>query len=82
MNYRLTRKAQRDLENVYRYSLQNFGEAKADEYFDGLSDFFTLLAEHPFMGQDYGFINTGITPSITNIETAHYADVSAANSAD
>jgi toxin ParE1/3/4 len=52
MSFRLTREAEEDVTNIYRYSVENFGEAQADTYHDGLTDCFRLLADTPLIGRD------------------------------
>ena len=51
--YRLTRRADRKLEAIYRYTLESFGAAQADAYFAGFDDTFTLLAERPGLGRPF-----------------------------
>ena len=60
MSYRLTPKAQDDLENIYRYSYENFGERQADSYYDGLLECFDLLSENPRLGREYDAIEQGL----------------------
>jgi toxin ParE1/3/4 len=47
MSFRLTREAEEDVANIYRYSFENFGDAQADTYHDGLTGCFRLLADTP-----------------------------------
>ena len=47
--YRLTRKADADLANLYRYGLQNFGVARADKYFDTLTARLEHIADDPLL---------------------------------
>jgi toxin ParE1/3/4 len=49
--YRLSRKADDDLKQVYLYSFGNFGEARADLYSLELTACFQLLAEQPRLGR-------------------------------
>ena len=49
--YRLTRRADRKLEAIYRYTFENFGAAQADTYFAALEETFGLLAERPHLGR-------------------------------
>ena len=51
--YRLTRRADRKLEAIYRYTLENFGAAQADSYFIALEETFALLAERPYLGRTF-----------------------------
>lgn len=51
--YRLTRRADRKLAAIYQYTLENFGETKADAYFAVLEKVFELLAERPYLGRPF-----------------------------
>lgn len=52
--YRLTRRADRKLEAIYRYTFETFGAAQADAYFAALGETFGLLAERPPSCGGYG----------------------------
>ncbi len=52
--FSLTEEARRDLEAIYLYSLENFGEAQADRYLRGLFQQFQLLADFPGVGRPAG----------------------------
>jgi toxin ParE1/3/4 len=54
--YKLTHKAESEIEGIYEYSIANFGLAVAQAYLLGLQDCFQLLADHQSFGTDYGFI--------------------------
>ena len=60
MSFRLTREAEDDVADIYRYSFENFGEAQADSYHDGLEGCFRLLADSPRLGRDYAFLRPGL----------------------
>jgi toxin ParE1/3/4 len=47
----ITRAADRDLQEIYRYTFLTHGERQADRYLEGLDDCFRRLAEHPFIGR-------------------------------
>lgn len=49
--YRLSRKAERRLADIYAYSLLNFGERQADFYFLDLHRAFDLLQINPTLGR-------------------------------
>ena len=49
--YRLSRKADDDLTQIYLYSYEHFGEAQADAYTSELVACFQLLAEQPRLGR-------------------------------
>lgn len=49
--YSLSRKADIDLQQVYFYSFEHFGEAQADTYTFELAACFQLLADQPRLGR-------------------------------
>ena len=53
--YRLTRKADADLESLYRHGIQTFGIQRADRYFDSLLARLGQIAASPlqFQASDY-----------------------------
>jgi toxin ParE1/3/4 len=60
MSFLLTTEAEADILDIYRYTFENFGEAQADIYHDGLHDCFELLADTPLIGRDYSFLRPGL----------------------
>ena len=50
--YRLSNIADQKIASIYEYSVLNFGETQADEYFLGLHDIFELLADNPLLGRE------------------------------
>lgn len=58
-NYRLSKKADREIEDIYRYSFQKFGEKQADRYLKNLHDTFAMLAEIPTSGRRCDHIKQG-----------------------
>lgn len=57
--YRLSGKADEDLGEIYVYSYQRFGEAKADAYLLALEERFFLLADQPSLGRRIDHIREG-----------------------
>lgn len=49
--YELTNAADRDLTNIYSYTVEQFGEQQADSYLMELDDCFNTLAEKPKLGR-------------------------------
>ena len=45
--YNLTKKADADLSQLYAYSIENFGQAQADKYYDELIHQIESIAERP-----------------------------------
>lgn len=58
-DYQLSIKAEHDLTEIYIFSYENFGEAKADAYLIGLEETFTHLAENPLLGRRIDYIRAG-----------------------
>jgi toxin ParE1/3/4 len=50
--YQLSNAADQDLAELYTYSFMEFGELRADAYFDSLEDCLQRLAESPQLGMD------------------------------
>ena len=66
--YRLSAKADADIDAIYEYSILNFGLATASTYVDELFARFDLLAKNPGWGNDY----THIVPGLRRYEhTSH-----------
>jgi toxin ParE1/3/4 len=53
MIYELSRKAQRQIEDIIRYTDANFGEDQTREYVGGLYYSFDILSDNPQMGVRY-----------------------------
>jgi toxin ParE1/3/4 len=58
--YVLSKKADNDLDGIYVYSVENFGEAQADEYFLGLCACLRTLADNPRVGREASWLNPGL----------------------
>jgi toxin ParE1/3/4 len=56
---RLTRRARTDLENIWRYSLAQWGEAQALDYLAQIEEGLRLLMRHPGAGQRADDIRPG-----------------------
>ncbi|MDB5539833.1 MAG: plasmid stabilization system family protein [Devosia sp.] len=52
MRHRLSRRADRDVESLYRRSIAEHGEAHADRYYDGLLDSFRWIENHPLAARE------------------------------
>jgi toxin ParE1/3/4 len=53
---RLRPKAVSDLENIYIYSCQEFGDVRAEQYIKDIDALFYKLADNPNIGRDYTHI--------------------------
>lgn len=52
MGYRLTRRAEQDVIEIYIYGAREFGAAQADAYHDKLETAFDLLASQPYIARE------------------------------
>ena len=58
--YRLTNKAENRIAAIFEYSTLTFGIGTARDYVADLHHVFGLIAQHPALGRDVGFIRPGI----------------------
>jgi len=58
--FRIRPKADKDLENIYEYSYQEFGSARADQYIRELDAVFHTLADEPTLGRDYSHVRPNL----------------------
>jgi len=49
--FRISKKARRDLDDIADYTYETFGERQADKYGEELLNTFAMLAERPRMGK-------------------------------
>ena len=53
MIFVLSKRAQADIDNIARYTLDNFGPAQAEEYLSSLYNVLDLLADNPKFGREW-----------------------------
>ena len=53
LSYELSKRAASDIEDILRYTIENFGLEQADEYATGLYHSFDLLLDNPRLGRSY-----------------------------
>jgi toxin ParE1/3/4 len=58
--YRLTRQAAADLNDIYLYTFETFGEIQAERYVEDMYGCIALIAENPRLGRMASFIRPGI----------------------
>ena len=58
--YQLTNKAENEIEDIYEYSILNFGLNTAQDYVSNLHECFAVLSDNRSWGNDYGFIKAGL----------------------
>ncbi len=59
-DYQFTEKAERDLEEIIDYTLQQWDEQQAHAYLDGLERHAQLLADNPDLGVKREYISEGV----------------------
>ena len=59
-SYRLTKRAEADLMEIFAFGYGRFGEAQADAYAEAMEHIFDLLADNPRMGRPADSIGPGI----------------------
>ena len=52
--------AEKDLESIYDYSYQEFGENRAIEYINDVNNVFIKLANNPELARQCDYIKTGL----------------------
>jgi len=72
MSLFLSKDAEQDLVDIYVYSFQQFGEAQAESYHQGLVDHFDSLARNPNMGRDFSFVKENIRRSNCASHAVYY----------
>jgi toxin ParE1/3/4 len=56
MNYKLSRKAEEDLEDIWLYTLETWSKEQADRYLSLIFDEIEFLTANPKTGQDFDHI--------------------------
>jgi len=59
MQYKISQEANRDIENIWLYTYENWSHEKADRYFNLIMDEIEYLAENPESGKNYHQIRKG-----------------------
>jgi toxin ParE1/3/4 len=59
-DYRLTKRAERDIDQLYEYGLLNFGLEQAQSYLLGLHDRFQILTHSPMLGREANELVLGL----------------------
>jgi toxin ParE1/3/4 len=71
-NYRISEDAKADLRRIYRRGVREYGEAKADQYYDSFFDRFEALAEQPYLYQAVDGIREGYRRSVCGADSIYY----------
>ncbi len=59
MKYRLSNKAEQDLENIWLYTFENWSLEQADRYTNNILDEIEYISYNPLPGKDYSHIRKG-----------------------
>lgn len=57
MQYELSARAETDIQDIIRYTFENFGRRQVDRYIDGLFNTFDIVIDNPRMGSDVIGVN-------------------------
>ena len=59
MNYKISKQAEIDLENIWLYTFEEWSIEQADYYFDLIMDEIEYISKNPKSGKDYNEIRKG-----------------------
>ncbi|MFN8430266.1 MAG: type II toxin-antitoxin system RelE/ParE family toxin [Spirosomataceae bacterium] len=59
MNFKISKAAENDLEDIWQYTFFNWSADQADYYFNLILDEIEYLSNYPFSGQEFGFVKEG-----------------------
>jgi toxin ParE1/3/4 len=71
-NYRLTPSAKADLCRIYNRGLQQWGETRADAYYNDFFDRFEQLVQQPYLYQAVDDIREGYRRSVCGVDSIYY----------
>jgi toxin ParE1/3/4 len=72
LSYRLSKRAEKDLENIAIYSIQNFGIKQARLYRNGLFKTFDMICEFPMIGSDQNHIKKNVRRQVYESHSIYY----------
>ena len=59
MNYKISKQAEIDIEDIWLYTFENWSLEQADYYLDLLIDEIEYIAENPASGKDFSDVRKG-----------------------
>jgi len=71
-SYRISNEAKLDLQRIYQFGLEHFGESQADEYFRGFFECFEKISENPKLYQSIDHIRIGYRRCAYKSDTIYY----------
>jgi toxin ParE1/3/4 len=72
LSYRLSKRAEKDLESIALYSIQNFGIKQARLYRDGLFKTFDMICDFPMIGSDQNHIKKNVRRQVYESHSIYY----------
>ena len=70
--YRITLRAQQDLMNIGRYTLEKWGKEQRNLYLNAIEERFKLIAENPYMGRHRPDVKEGYYSYIQGAHVISY----------
>ena len=71
-NLRITKLADKDIDDLYCEGFESWGERQADSYYDGLLDRFARICENPKMYPKVDDIRSGYRRSVYKKHSIYY----------
>ena len=75
-NYKLTKKAVQDLNQIWNYTFDKWSENQADKYYHELINHCSKVAKDPILGIQYDFLIEGLKGSKVNKHIIFYRQIS------
>ena len=60
------------MRRIYRHGVREYGDARADRYYDAFFDRFEELAEQPYLYQAVDEIRKGYRRSVCGVDSIYY----------
>ena len=70
--YRLSTTAEDDLIRIYKYGLENFGEVRAEKYFNAFFNYFKAIADNPYAFEAVDHIKPGYRKCVCGVDSIYY----------
>lgn len=72
MTIQLTVDAEQDIEDIYYYTITNFGEKQAEHYYSGLSDHFIYISNNLGTSRSFSFVKEKLLRSNFESHAIYY----------
>ena len=70
--YKLSRAAEADLNRIWLYGFERYGQQQADRYYHALFDRFEEIANNPYLYQAVDHIREGYRRSACGVDAIYY----------